>query len=825
MSPKYKSKINNMKIIRLAIRSILNFRTYSSINILGMALALACVVTIFRYVYGEMNVDRFNKKIDRIFVSTFERSTSPGEVRFSGIFNSNQETAFVDLTEHSGVEKFSHFIWFESDEIDVDDRKFNATILMADSNFLKITDYPVMLGIERLYQPNSALVTHSFAQKLFGKENPVGKTFRHSTGEILTITGVIGQIPTKSTLSFDVIVSYDLWEMLMQWSTPQQTLVMLYPGVDYRAVNKHYEEFYEMGGWQPQFQRHQLFPLSDLYFEKNIEKSNVYGQGNYNYVAVLMAIGFLILLAGVINYINICTVVVLRRGKELGIKKIFGAGSHNIFVQLLVENLFMTGLALIFAFLFARAAFPFVTGALQLDQIYSLRFDMLLSLCILLILPLLTTLYPFFRYHYSMPVNSMRNFDKIRGGSLRRVLLSFQYIITIVMIVVSLFFIKQLRFMLNTDTGYRTEDIIKVQFLKEPTRTRTVNVEELQMRRDRENRIADEIVQKMNACPLFTCWTYGRQSPNGFSKGGTPFKLPEGEYKHINLESVSESWFRLFDISLINGRLWDDEKDSWYDYALIVTESVLKLYGITDFNEARLQPETRLWMSTLRPKEEMATNPPYRIVGVVKDFDYLHLSQKSEPMAFSYSLKYSDSGRSLIYYPLIAAIVPGRTQEAIAFMRKLHEETVGGDFACSFVSDEVREMYREDKKIATIYSVFTLIAIFVSVLGLLSMSLFDIQQRRKEIAIRKINGASFSDIIKLLLKKYFWTLGISFFIATPVAIFAINRYLDGFANKVPVTWWLFAVAATLTACVSLLTLIYQTLQAANRNPAEIMNNE
>jgi ABC-type antimicrobial peptide transport system permease subunit len=202
----------------------------------------------------------------------------------------------------------------------------------------------------------------------------------------------------------------------------------------------------------------------------------------------------------------------------------------------------------------------------------------------------------------------------------------------------------------------------------------------------------------------------------------------------------------------------------------------------------------------------------------VKDFDYLHLSQKSCPVVYHYS----KSDRT---DPLIASIVPGRTQDAIAFLRDLHEETVGGEFTYSFVENEVREMYREDKRIASIYSIFTFIAILISALGLLSMSLFDIQQRRKEIAIRKVNGATATDIIRLLLKKYFWSLVISFVIASPVAMLAINRYLEDFAHKAPVSWWLFAVAIVITAGISLLTLIYQTQKAANRNPAEVVKAE
>jgi hypothetical protein len=321
----------------------------------------------------------------------------------------------------------------------------------------------------------------------------------------------------------------------------------------------------------------------------------------------------------------------------------------------------------------------------------------------------------------------------------------------------------------------------------------------------------------MNASPLFSQWTYGK-SPNEFTNYGYPFKLPDGENKAINLNSTSENWLRLFDIQLVAGRLWDDEIDTFYDYSLIVTESVLKLFGITDFSNALLQPERRLWTSLLRPEEEMKTNPPYQIIGVVRDFDYLHLSQKPTPVAFTYSKASKES-------PLIANIVRGRTAEAIEFLRNLHEETVGGEFVYSFVADEIHGMYREDKKIATIYSVFTFIAIFISTLGLFSMSLFDIRQRRKEIAIRKITGATFHDIILLLLKKYFWSVAISFVIAAPVARFAISRYLEDFANKAPVSWWLYAVAVIATVGISLLTLIFQTQKAANQNPADTVKWE
>jgi len=795
-----------MKIIRLALRSILSFRTYSGINLIGLALSLACFITIFRYVYGEFMVDRFNKNLDRMYVTVHEHNNE-WEKKYAGEWQFWQGRGgvkeFTDLLEHPGVENYSIFKVFNNEKIALDGWDYDVRLLVADSNFLKVTDYPLVSGVGNLSEPNSVLITENFAKKLFGKQNPVGKTLQYSYGVALTISGVIGTTSTKATLSFDVIVSYYFSN---SWMGIPQTIVRLDPGVDYQTVNKQHESFNP-----EQNTRYQLFPLSKLYFDKSVtDRSGGYRHGNYNYVLVLMAVGFLILLIGVVNYVNIYTVIVLHRGRELGVKKVFGAGRHNIFLQLLAENFVLTGLALLGAFVFTNAFSPFITNTLRFDQTGSIRFDTLLSFVLLFTLPVIAILFPYFRYCYSTPVDSFSNFGKIQGAdNMRSIFLSFQYMVTISMIIVSLFFVKQLKFMMNSEPGYRTNDIIKAFFIKDDNSTHIrskTGVEVLNIyRKEKQDSVAIE--QRMNACPLFTYWTYG-DSPNKSGSHTFVFKTDEVDYKEVEISSMisDENWLKIFDIQLLEGRLWDDQIDDYDNELVIVSESFLKLFGISDFSNASLQ-----WKNY----EESF----FRIAGVIKDYNPLHLSQKSVPVVLSYL----PLRRHFSNHLLIASVVPGRMQEAITFLRKLHDETVGGEFNYTLVEDEIREMYSEDRKIASIYSIFTLIAIFVSALGLFSMSLFDIQKRRKEIAIRKINGAILVDIIRLLLKKYFWSLTISFVIAAPIALFAINRYLEGFANKTPVSWSLFAVAFIITAGVSLLTLIYQTRKAANQNPAEEIN--
>ena len=774
-----------MKKIQLAFRSLLHYKQYSIINILGLALSLACVIIIFRYVHGEMTVDRFNRNLDRIFITTIEVREHPGLVQPIGVELLSRMGDFPDILQHSGVEKATHFSSWEhfSEAIEFGNHTFTPAITIVDSNFLRIFDFPIIAGVDRLTEPSTAMITAEFAQRAFGNENAIGKTFQYRN-RLLTITGVIGQTSTKSSLTFDLLIpAYNMWGT-------QATAVLLHPMVDYRAINQQFGDFLEISdAIQEMALRLQLLPMSEVYLDNRLFRlQSPFEYGSRTNVTILMIVGFLILLVGVFNYINISTVVILRRGKELGIKKVFGAGGRGIFAQLLLDNVVQIMVAMFFAFIFLTIANPLVSNRLLLSQMPNIRFDVGLSIALLFSLSFIATLYPFYRYYFSTPITSLRNLDKIRGGGgLQRIMLLLQYIITIAMIIVSLFFVKQVHFMLNTDVGFRTENIIRASFQQNRLPSFS-DADDWRRHQEDTQRAAAHLNLQMNSSPLFTHWTQGA-SPNQFPAiAFFPFNVDGGEYQSVSLMGSNEDWFNLFEFQAIAGRLWDDTIDTEEQYHIIVTESTLRLFGITDWESALLQPQRPL-RHTFNPDNpnQVQPNPPYRIVGVVRDFHFVHLSQPSVPVVFTYQQPHSSM-------PVLASIVRGRTQDAIEFLRTLHEETVGGEFEFTFVEDEMRALYAEERKIATISSILTLIAILISALGLFGMSFFDIQKRRREIAIRKVNGATVSDIIRLLLKKYLISLGIAFVIAAPIAAYSINRYLEDFAHRASVAWWLFAVS-------------------------------
>jgi ABC-type antimicrobial peptide transport system permease subunit len=761
---------------------------------LGLALSLTCVVIIARYVHSEMTVDGFNTKLDRIYIVT---QSHLGRTYFSCINNPK------DISEVSGIDKYSSFIPFEDELIVVENQQYNVNLLAVDTSFLHILDYTVIRGTNNIRRPEEVFLTETFAAKIFGTEDPLGKTITYpGVGRILTVAGIVRTPTTKTLLSFDMLVPLHL---TIHWSRMPLNLILLHPEVDYREINLQTDKF-------------QLFPYKDIYFDKHtVNTFGCFARGNIFYSSILSFIGIILLLAGLVNYINIHSVVMIRRNRELGMKKVFGAGSGKIFMQLHLENLLLIVASLIIAFWLAATLHPFIENTLGIRQYPNLRFDLWFAFVLLAALPVAVSVVPCMRYRYFSPIRSLRSVS-VGNKSLfsRKFTLCFQYFVTMGMMTVSLFFAKQLVFMLNKDLGFRTHDIIQVPFLKDPGST-SYEVSEMEREiQTKKQEIIEVLKQKLNESALLEHWSFGYFPIN---MGTTyRFRTSNDELHNVNVMYLDETRFEMFGVRLLAGRSWNNEIDDRYAYNIIVSESTLKQFDISNYSEGEMQPEQRFWWSSHPDrKEEMKTNPPYRIVGVVKDFYPMHLSRQPDPVAFLFSEADTEN-------PIIASFAPERRQDVIAFMKNLHSELVGGEFTCSFIEDAIKNLYSEDRKVTIICSAFTGIAVLISMLGLLGISLFDIRQRRKEIAIRKINGAQVSDILRLLLRKYFVLLGLAFVVATPMALFAIHKYLENFAYKAPISWWLFAIALFATIAVSLATLIYQTYKAGNENPATVIKD-
>lgn len=806
-----------MKTIRLALRSILHFRTYSAVNIAGLTLSLLCVVIIFRYVYGELTVDRFIPDLDRVYVSYVEATDSNMGPEFAEICNPNEDKEFIDLRRDPAVEYFANALRSDSEEVGVGDRQFRTTMVAADSNLLKIIDIPVIAGVVDLSDPTSAALTAGAARRFFGNDDPLGRQVRLGSGQMVTITGILGEPSTRSSLDFELLVSYYLTE---HWSMTGISYVKLHPHQDAEEFNRKYSDFFYSSMFSGRSIRYQLFPLKDAYLRSGSMASPKLATGNRTNVNLLLSVGLLILTIGIVNFINIYLAVIMRRGRELGMKKVFGASGERVLVELYAENFVLVGLSLVLALALVELFSPVVRNLLGLQQIPFAGFDFALAGGLLVVIPLLTTIFPYLRYRYSTPVTELQGIGRTNGrGVMRRIFLFVQYALTIFMIILSLFFNKQLHTMLHTDPGFRTEGVLHTPPMHSLSSDPTIHItmEEFDAQLKREAEYQQTIRQRLDASPLLTKWAYGEVPVDAYNHSEIPFSFEGGEFKDVSVLWTDSKWMDLFDIELLDGRMFDESLDQWGDYRMIVSEELLPYFGITDWRTAQLQPNSRLWWSMAR-QDEMKTNPPYTIVGVVKSYRNTHIGHAVLPTIFLFSDTSADAD-------LFVIPAPGRTDDALDFLRRLREDTFGGEFSYTWVEDEVAALYAEDVKVATIYTIFTVIAIFISMLGLFSMSLYDVQQRYNEIAVRKVNGASTAQIVGLLLRRYVILLAAAFVLAAPLAWLAVWRYLEDFALRTTLSWWIFAVSLLLTAAISLLTLIAQTRRAAAMNPADAIRNE
>lgn len=806
-----------MKLFKTTIRALSRFRLYTVVNILGLALSLACVILIARYVHQETTVNHFASDLSRTYMMSIEEEN--GQIRYGGADNPNNDDNFRDPVNHNAIEHYSVFIPYEEDYIFLEEQRYNTKMVVTDSNFLKILPYPLLYGHAFSDAPDEIILTRHFAEKIFGNENPVGKTVTFSTGDIVRVVGVIGKPASKSFLDFDLLANIGLKE---RWGRLSHNLVMLRPGENADRINETNSDFMALRQYWGKPTRYQLVPLKDFYFDRSRilyqEDDPVFLQGNSDSVRVLSVVALLILFVGLFNFVNIYTVVILKRAREFGVKKVYGAGQWRIALQILAENLIMVLIALFFAWFFMEISEALLAEKLAFIVLPNPGFDAWLSVGTLILLPCVASIYPFLRYTYSAPVTSLRSVNAA-GVSVvsRKVFLFLQYVISFGLLIVALFFMKQLNYMLNMEPGYKTEDVIVCTMIVDNHAYYT-NQDDWQKRFQELSAKKELIERKISESPLFTEWLFGRQIYD--LKATTLVKRTDkDEYKEIAIEWLQPQYFNMFDFQLVEGRLWDST-DVFIQYKCIINESAKKIFDITDIHAVQLQPERRMWISS---GTDMEANPPYEIVGVIKDFNIGHLSKATVPLLLSFQ----EDNRGLgLMQTLMARFVPGREKEAAACLGELYREiNDNAEFTYSLLEEDIARLYEEDKRISNVYMLFALLAMVISCMGLFAISLFDIRQRYREVALRKVNGATRRDIMRLLLKKYIWLLVAAFAVAVPIAILVITNYLRDFAHKAPVSWWLFAVSFVVVTAVSLLTLLCQINKAVKVNPVESLKSE
>ena len=789
-----------MKTLKYSWRFLMRSKSYTIINLLGLACSLACSIILMRYIHRELTVD--THCIDREHVYAICTNTE-GNRGLSGLKQYNYDTISID---NRFVEAMTTYIPLEKDYVISGTNRIPARCFVTDSVFYQLFHYPIVQGKLSFTTPQSALLTEKYARKIFGNENPIGKVLRYSNGKDITVEGIVGEPECKTTINFDIILSSKLSQ---HWERMNTELYRFLPGTDINAINKtgSVPRYINDPKYDTRTHTFSLISVKDIYWDGSLtdREPAMFLSGNHSHLIILSGVCLLLLLTGILNFINLYLVALLRRGKEYGLKKVFGVCGKTLFANIWIENTLLVLSALLVSWLIIEIMSAPTEYLFDIHFSYT-AFDGWLSASILLLLPVITSIYPYIKYNYTSPILSIRSIGvQSHSKHFRMFFLGAQYIITFLLVVLSLYFNRQLGMLLNTEPGFRTKNIMNVNLVYESKDFSSYTYESMQQRRQRVMQLDNEL----NACPFIELYepSYENILTPTF---GTNYLNNKGEKVFLNIHYATPAFFKLYDIKVIEGEIPDINKENRRT-VFVVNKAALKALGYTSINGAGVIEENQ--------KRANANASLQPIVAVVEDYFEGHLTSGIKPTIYPVGARFSGDLYQIAY-------TPGKKKEVIDFLRNLEYKVYGSeDFEYTFLEDDIKAMYTQDRQTATIYSIFASIAIIISSLGLLGISLFDIRQRYREIAIRKVNGASAKDLYRLLFRKYITVLIIAFVIAIPLACYLINTYTQDFAVRTPVSIDIFIISLLLVIIISLGTLAYQIQKAAHINPTQIMKTE
>ena len=813
-----------MNILKYAWRTVTRLKAYSVICIVGLVISLAGTFTIVRYIHQEISVDDYLPEADRLCLLSvdIERRHFQGSHK-----NANNESQFVSPVEHPAVEAFTGIYLLPGGEVVNDRTHYAVRAIAVDSLYLRLFPREAKAGRVSEIPPTGILISEELAARIFGEQNPIGRPLTFG-GKPVTVTGVLKRLPTKSSLCYDVIVSDQLHK---RWIGPsggwEVTLARLHRGKDLQALNdaQPVQNLRQYG----EDMRFRFIPLKEIYFDEMIScygsEDDMFPKGDRASNHILVFVAILLFIIGWFNYLNLYTVIMQKRGLEFGVKKVYGAGRAVLFGQLYTENLLLSAGTMLCVATVIELSDRFLNDALGIPIQGNPMFDTLLGISMLLGFPLLVTLYPYFRYLHRKPVSSMKGLrGEGRSDWSRSIFLLVQYAITFCLLVVSIYFARQLHFMLNAELGFHTQDILQCRLLpRKNTEQSFESNESWEQTYAKAKAKTQQIARELDACPYIQNWAiaWGIWEKGPYNAIEIKRADSPDAYQKVELMYLSPVSFDIYDLQVVEGRAWNDSTDTFASYNILISESAKRALGIDHIDEALIQTKERIWWSY---DTDRNSNPPFTIVGVVKDFKNRHLATQTMPMVFGFS-----EARSAAIQPgtpIVLRIQPGKQAEVLALLTSLRNEMAGeGELEYNFLEDDIAAAYANDRRVVNIYLVFATLAIGVSCLGLFGLSLFEIRLRYREIALRKVHGAHTRDIVRLLFRRYVWLLAASVVVALPIVLLFIHEYMKGYAHRTPLSPWIFLAAIGIIALFSFSVLYLHIRKAASINPAEVMKRE
>jgi len=776
----------------ITLRNFRRHKGFSFINICGLSLGLAAAVLIFLWVQQELSYDRFHTKsrrIHRILLSNPEK-TSFWPQGMGPLGPALQ-------ADYPEIEESVRMFYNVRSPLHYGDRSFYATLCGVDKSFFKVFDFKLLQGKPdtALADQGSIVLTSSTARKFFDDEDPMGKTMRFEwwgTWHNFTVTGVIEDVPAASHLQFDYLLpisfvtlsgmSIDSWDVICY-----HTYVLLHEGSRPETVAPKITDIIPRYSPQSNYLV-QLEPLAKIHLFSSS------GGGASFYVAIFSAIGLLILLIATINFMSLATARSLQRAREVGIRKVVGSRRSQLVFQFLQESLLLTLVAMVLAVVMVKFFLPRINSLLGTDLVLTFSLPVIL---ILLGITILTGLfagsYPAIFLSAFTPFSVLSGSHSTRAGKsrFRRIFVIFQFALTVLLLVGSLMVYRQLEFVRTKDMGINKEFVVNFDFRGGLRKKFTV--------------VKNELLQNPNILSI-------SMANASFSKHFASDKVRwegqhEDDYVGMAIHSVDYDFLATLGLEMVQGRYFSQDFPTDLTEGIIVNQTAAQLMGLDD-------PIGKRIFCTV----PFAPDRERQIVGVVKDYHFWSLYNSIPPLL-------------LLHHPgwmtdVYVRFKPGSMSVAMVHLENVVKKHVPDyPFEFRFLDETIDRLYQTEKQAGMVIRFGTIMAVFIACLGLFGLASYTAEQRTKEIGIRKVMGASIPGIAALITRDLTKWVVLANLISWPVAYLVVHRWLQSFAYRSSISFWIFLVAAGISILIAVLTVSYQSIKAALLDPVESLRYE
>ena len=800
--------------LKQIFRSLWRYKSFTIVNIAGLSIGIAAVVLIFLIADYEKSFDRFSTNSQNIYRVVRKIQRSGKDEFFATV---PYPTAKLLRNEMPGVVATEIHRASEVNVRIANKPPFTEKdVLFADSLFLDVFDFSAINKFyvagnakSALSAPGQAILTESAAKRYFGNDNPIGQVIKLDAKLDVEVAAIIKDVPSTTHLPFNMLVSYSSLSKdfiggfdIEHWGLVSNgyCYARVTGNTSVNGINRSLYSIVQKNGESDRDKREKFYlqPLSQVHFDPAFETSNAGYTVSPKYLMMLVLLGCFIILIACVNYINLSTSLAFSKSKEVGIRKTIGASKLHLFFYYMSETLVLTTIAAIIGLTIAVLFLPLINQLLDktisAQQLTSLRF-VLGSVVALILVSFISGVYPALILAGFKPIESLKNqlaLPSRFSTVLRKGLVVFQFTTSIALIICTIVIAKQMHYSNTKSLGFNKEAVVEVS-LPSPDSTKIEAFRSLL-----QNQTGVQEVSFCLGAPI---------SDNGISTSIKAPELPENGDYSVKLIACDKNYLETYGIKLIAGRWFFPGEEKTLGSGLVVNETLVKTLGYTNPADA-IGKKVYIGINDY--------NPP--IIGVVKDFHTTSLHQSIVPAALM--------PFPFFYYAAGVRISPGNMKNTLSKIEtafnKVYPEYV---YQLSFIDEQLARLYEQETKNYNLFKAFSGISIFICCIGLWGLIAFVVVRKTKEIGIRKVLGASISNIVSILSMDFLKLIIVALIVASPVAWYFMHQWLQNFAYRIDISWWVFVLAGLFALVIAFTTISFQAIKAALANPVKNLRTE